>query len=101
MTFYLSHVELDGEPQPGKGYCTLYVYGEEPLPQLFDGARVFFTGRVYIPGEAGAPRFRLRMWLLQSRVSYGISSVRDLQIQTAQDAPWTTRFRIRMGMRAP
>lgn len=103
MTFYLSHVELDGEPQPGKAYCTLYVYGEEPLPQLFDGARVSFTGRVYHPqGKQGPHDFDYRMWLLQSRVSYGISSVRDLQIQNSpQDAPWNdAASRIRMGMRA-
>ncbi|MEA5013327.1 MAG: ComEC/Rec2 family competence protein [Candidatus Limiplasma sp.] len=102
MTFYLSEVELDGQSQGGKAYCTLYAYGEEPLPQLFDGARVAFTGRVYHPqGKAGPHDFDYRMWLLQDRISYGISSIQEIRVEnTPQDAPWNDgASRIRMWMR--
>ncbi len=90
MTFLLNHVRLEGEPQAGEAYCTLYTYGDEALPLLFDGAEVSFTGRVYHPeGKRGPHDFDFRMWMLQNRTSYGISSVRDLRVtHTPATAPW-------------
>ena len=93
---------MDGQRQRGRAYCTLYVYGDDPMPQLFDGDRISFTGRVYHPrGKEGLHDFDFRMWLLQSRIHYGITSLKGLQIHnTPQDAPWKDiASRIRAAMR--
>ena len=90
MTFYLNDVRLDGAVQQGRVYCTLRVYGEDPLPVLFDGAELLFDGQVYHPkGKSGPHDFDYRMWLHQNGISYGISGIKDLQIRnTPQTAPW-------------
>lgn len=102
IAFFLGDVEMDGQRQRGRAYCTLYVYGDDPMPQLYDGARISFTGRVYHPrGKGGLHDFDFRMWLLQSRIHYGITSLKGLQIHnTPQDAPWKDiASRIRAAMR--
>ncbi len=81
MSFFLNRVTLDGRPWPGKTYCSLYAYGDEPLPELFDGAEVAFTGRVYTPqGQSGPYDFDFRMWLQERGIGYAIASVRDLRV---------------------
>ncbi len=109
MTFLISDICLGDESGGsgsagdgiGKAYCTLYTYGDEPLPELFDGAEIRFTGRVYHPsGKNGPHGFDFRMWLLQSRISYGITSVCDLEIvntpDTARWNDWADRARTAM-----
>ena len=98
MTFLLSDVLLDGNPAPTKAYCTLYTYGNEVLPSLFDGAELRFTGRVYHPpGKSGPHDFDFRLWLLQNGISFGITSVADLYIQntpeTARPNDFSSRIR--------
>ncbi len=103
MTFVLGQVMLDGVAQESKAYCTLYTYGEEPLPSLFDGAEVDCEGYAYLPqGKSGPHDFDYRMWLYQSRISYGIASIRGLRVLNTQaEAPWYDwAARIRRAMRA-
>ncbi len=90
MTFYLSDVRLNERPTGGQAYCSLYAYGADPLPELFDGAQVAFTGRVYHPQGKGGPHdFDYAMWLLRDRISFGVSAVQDLHIlNTPETAQW-------------
>lgn len=102
VAFYLSDVALDGESQSGKAYCTFQAYGAEELPVLFDGAQVAFTGKVYHPqGKDGPYDFDYRMWLLQSGIRYGITSIQELRIANSpREAPWNdASSRIRSWMR--
>jgi len=102
ITFTLTDVELDGRPQKGRAYCTLY-YGDEEAPQLFDGAKVRLSGRVYQPdGKSGESRFDFRAWMLQNGMTYGIAASQGLQVEnTPQTAPvkdWA--YRIKMTFRS-
>ena len=102
VTFLLGQVTLNGEVQPGKAYCTLYVYGNEELPMLFDGAQVQFRGRVYHPsGKSRAHDFDFRMWMYQNRLHYGITGIQSLQVEnTPETASWyDVASRVRVGMR--
>lgn len=87
ITFVLSDVLLDGTAVSGKGYCSLHY--EELPPELFDGARIHFTGRVYLPdGKSGEPHMDFRMWMLQQRLSFGVAAYQELTFEnTPQTAP--------------
>ncbi len=97
ITFTLGNVTLDGKPQSGKAYCTCY-YGDEEPPQLFDGAKLSFSGRTYRPdGKSGQPRFDFRSWMLQHGMSYGISISQTPVVEnTPESAPikdWAYRIK--------
>ncbi|MBP3648060.1 MAG: DNA internalization-related competence protein ComEC/Rec2 [Clostridia bacterium] len=87
LTFVLDDVLLDGEPFSGKGYCSLHY--EELPPELFDGARIHFTARVYLPdGKSGEPHMDFRMWMLQQGLSFGVAAYQEVLIEnTPQTAP--------------
>ena len=91
VTFTLANYTLDGQRAKGRAYCTVY-FGDEEMPQLFDGAKLRFSGRLYIPGEkSGAPRFDFRRWLMRSGMNCGIS-ISDAAgvevLNTPETAPW-------------
>lgn len=87
VSFTLSQVMLDGQPVEGKGYCSLH-YAETP-PELFDGAKVRFTGRVYHPdGPSGEPHFDFRMWMRQNGLAFGVAAYREVTVEnTPASAP--------------
>jgi len=96
ISFALSDVLLDGEPVKGKGYCSLH-YDDVP-PELFDGAKVRFNGRVYHPdGPSGEPHFDFRMWMRQNGLSFGIAAYQEVTVEnTPVSAPVKDpAFRIR------
>ena len=73
IAFALVGVTLNDEPVSGTAYCTMH-YEEEP-PQLFDGAQVFFSGRVYHPGEkTGKPHLNFKLWMRQNGYRFGIAA---------------------------
>ena len=90
MAFLLGDVSLDGQATAGLAYCTLSAYGDDPMPTLSDGMEIQFTGRVYHPqGQSGRYGFDFRLWLYQNRISYGIASIKNMQLaDTAGSAPW-------------
>lgn len=87
ISFALSDVLLDGEPVKGKGYCSLH-YDDVP-PELFDGAKIRFHGRVYHPdGPSGGPHFDFRMWMRQNGLSFGIAAYQEVTVEnTPASAP--------------
>ncbi len=89
MSFTLRGVTLDGEAQAGSAYVTCYTYDDAPLPELFDGAEIAFSGSVYQPsGMSGPYDFDFRLWLLQNRMSFGISVNQGVTVlNTRQTAP--------------
>ncbi|MDD3335177.1 MAG: DNA internalization-related competence protein ComEC/Rec2 [Eubacteriales bacterium] len=98
VTFTLTEVTLNGVPQPGRAYCSAHDDGEEGVPPLFDGARLSFSGRVYLPeGKSGAPRFDFRQWMLQNQMAYGLAISQGITVlNTEKDAPvmdWAGRIR--------
>ncbi len=102
VTFWLTDVTVDGAVQAGKGYCTCYVYGDDELPRLFDGAHVRFRGTVYVPsGVSGEHDFDFSLWLRQNGGAFGITSVTDLTVEnTPQTAPVVDLgARLRAGMK--
>jgi len=87
ITFVLGDIALDGQSVPGKAYCSLH-YAEE-APQLFDGAQVRFSGRVYHPdGKSGEPRMDFRLWMRQHGYRFGIAAYQELLVENdASSAP--------------
>ncbi len=87
LSFILGDIELDGERVPGKAYCSLHY--EETPPELFDGAKLRFSGRVYHPdGKSGAPRFDFGLWMKQQGYSFGIAIYQELGFENdASSAP--------------
>jgi len=73
VTFTLADMRLDGTKARGRAYCSVY-FGDTEMPQLYDGAKVSFPGRLYIPSEkSGGPRFDFRSWLMRSDMCCGIA----------------------------
>ena len=89
ITFTITDVLLDGQAVPGKAYCSVYHGGEPPM--LFDGARIQFKGRVYLPGsKTGKPHMDFGMWALQRGLHFGTLVYGDVQVlNTQQTAPIT------------
>lgn len=87
ISFILSDILLDDKPVSGKAYCSLH-YDDAP-PELFDGAKVRFQGRVYHPdGPSGEPRFDFRMWMRQHGLSFGVAAYREVAVEnTPASAP--------------
>lgn len=100
MTFVLGDVTLNGKAA-SNAYCTLYRYGDEPLPALYDGAEIRFDARVYHPqGKSGPYDFDFRIWLFTEGISYGLSGIQNLEMRnTPQSAPWKdVAGRVRVAM---
>lgn len=96
LSFVLTDIRLDGEAVSGKAYCSLH-YDDAP-PELFDGAKVRFSGRVYHPdGPAGEPHFDFRLWMRQRELAFGVAAYREIAIEnTPETAPVTdVAFRVR------
>lgn len=100
VSFVLTDITLDGAPAEGRAYCSLHY--EDAPPALFDGARVRFSGRAYLPdGPSGAPHMDFRLWMRQQRLSFGIAAYREIEIENtpdtapAADAAYRLRQRIR------
>ena len=87
IAFTLGDITLDGAPASGRAYCTLH-YDEAP-PELFDGAQVRFTGRVYLPdGKAGPPHMDFSLWMRQNGMRFGVAAYRELEVlNTPAGAP--------------
>ena len=84
IAFVLGDIQLDGRPVSGRAYCTLH-YDEGP-PELFDGAQLVFTGRVYHPdGKTGEPRVDFRLWMRQHGYHFGIAAYEGVQIGNTQE----------------
>lgn len=99
LAFALADITLDGLPVEGRAYVTLH-YGEEG-PELFDGAQLCFSGRVYLPeGKSGATHMDFRLWMRQNGLSFGISTYDEAQVSnTPETAPvmdWAFRLRNRL-----
>ena len=85
ITFALTDIVLDGCPVQGKAYCSLH-YENEP-PELFDGARLRFTGRVYLPdGKSGEPHPDFRLWMRQRGFSFDVTTYQEV---TIENTPFT------------
>ena len=101
IAFVLDGVSLNGVPVSGKAYCTLH-YDEEP-PELFDGALVSFTGRVYHPGgKTGAPHRDFRLWMRQKGYAFGVAAYQGMDISnTPREAPvCDLAYRIQLRLNA-
>lgn len=99
LAFALADITLDGLPVEGRAYVTLH-YGEE-CPQLYDGAQLCFSGRVYLPeGRSGATHMDFRLWMRQNGMRFGISTYDQVQVSnTPETAPvmdWAFRLRNRL-----
>lgn len=100
ISFVLSDIALDGVPTEGRAYCSLHY--EDAPPALFDGARVCFSGRVYLPdGPSGAPHMDFRLWMRQQRLSFCIAAYREVRIEnTPETAPAADHaYRLRRRIR--
>ena len=89
ITFTLTDIRLDGVKVKGKAYCSAY-FGDTEKPELFDGAKGSFPGRVYIPDEkSGGPRFDFRGWLMRSDMCCGVAISQNVTVHnTPETAPW-------------
>lgn len=89
ITFVLTDVSLDGRAVPGKGYCSLHY--EELPPELFDGARIRTSGRVYLSdGKSGEPHMDFRLWMLREGLSFGVAVYQEVTVEnTYETAPIT------------
>lgn len=103
VTFTLTEVTLSGEPASGLAYCSVH-YDEEP-PELFDGARVRFQGRVYLPdGQAGETHMDFRLWMRQNGLSFGIAAYQELEVENVpetapvKDATYRIRETFRLAL---
>lgn len=99
ISFTLTDITLDGVPTAGKAYCSLHY--EEVPPTLFDGARVRFSGRIYLPdGSSGAPHTDFRLWMRRQGLAFCIAAYREMQVEnrpdTAPAADLAYRFRQRI-----
>ena len=98
ITFVLTDVSLDGRTIPGKGYCSLHY--EELPPELFDGARIRMSGRVYLSdSKSGEPHMDFRLWMLREGLSFGVAVYQDVIVEnTYETAPVTDPwFRMRQA----
>ena len=88
----LCNVTLNGDPQPGRAYCTLNTENGVSADQFFDGASLRFQGAVYHPsGKQNQYDFDFRMWLLQNGMQYCIASVKNISVLNMRDtAPWVS-----------
>lgn len=88
ITFTLTDIRLDGKPAPGRAYCSFTCQDGE-VPQLFDGAKVSMSGRVYRPGgKDGESRFDFREWMLRNGMGFGIAAYQGLWVEnTPETAP--------------
>lgn len=101
IAFTLDGVALNGAPAPGRAYCTLRY--EEAPPELFDGARVRFEGRVYLPeGKSGPPHMDFSLWMRQNGMRFGVAAYRELTVLNAPgSAPvCDAAYRVREAFRA-
>lgn len=89
ITFVLTDVSLDGRKIPGKGYCSLHY--EETPPDLFDGAKLRMSGRVYLSdGKSGEPHMDFRLWMLREGLSFGAAVYQEVTVEnTRETAPVT------------
>ena len=101
VTFNLTSVLLNGEPAYGSGYCSLH-YEDEP-PVLFDGARIRFSGRVYLPdGKSGEPHMDFALWMRQQGMSFGVAAYQEVELLNDRSSapiadPW---YRMRQAFGA-
>lgn len=98
----LCNLTLDGAPQPGRAYCTLYPEGGVTAASLYDGASLRFSGRVYRPwNKQNEEDFDFRLWLLQNGIGSGVTGVEHLAVlNTPATAPWADpAARIRAAVR--
>lgn len=85
ITFALGNLTLNGEPVPGKAYCSLRW--EEAPPALFDGAQLRFSGRVYRPeGKSGEPRMDFHLWARQQGYRFGIALYEEPLVENSPDS---------------
>lgn len=96
LAFALADITLEGQPVEGRAYVTLH--DAEEGPALFDGARLRFEGRVYLPeGKSGREHMDFGLWMRQNGLSFGISIYDEVQvINTPETAPvMDGAFRVR------
>lgn len=96
LAFALADITLNGQPAEGKAYVTLHY--DEQGPALFDGARLCFEGRVYLPeGKSGKDHMDFGLWMRQNGLSFGISTYDEVRVDhTPETAPMMDRaFRVR------
>ena len=86
VSFRLTDVRLDGV-RAGDAYCSV---GGSHADKIFDGAQLQFIASAYQPSaKENQFDFDFRLWLLQSGLSYGLSSVQGLTCYNAPEtAPW-------------
>lgn len=89
IAFALTDYSLGDYAAKGKAYCTYEPENGEEVA-LFDGAKITFSGSLYVPGEKnGAARFDFRSWLLHSDMQCGITVSNGLTLlNTPATAPW-------------
>lgn len=87
ISFVLGDIALDGQAIRGKAYCSLHH--DDLPPELFDGAQVRFTGRIYHPdGKSGEPRMDFRLWMRQKGYSFGVAAYQGISMEnTSSSAP--------------
>jgi len=89
VTFTVTDVTLDGEAQQGKAYAYIYTADEDDPIQLLDGQQIRFTGKVYHPyPQENEYDFDFEMWMRQNGLNYGITSIQDIEVLSAQ-TQWT------------
>lgn len=89
VTFRLVDVSLEGKAQQGKAYAIIYTsYGDDPVA-LTDGMQIRFSGTVYKPyAKQNEYDFDFPMWMRQNGLRYGITSIKDIEILSAE-THWT------------
>lgn len=96
LAFAMADITLNGQPADGKAYVTLHYNDQGPV--LFDGARLCFEGRVYLPeGKNGKDHMDFGLWMRQNGLSFGISTYDEVRVDhTPETAPAMDRaFRVR------
>jgi competence protein ComEC len=89
VSFAVTDVSLDGVPQRGRAYASVYVPDGTDSMRLTDGMRIRFSGKVYHPGpKENVYDFDYRMWMRQHGLNYGITSVEDIEL-ISSETPWT------------
>lgn len=86
----LKNITLNQQETCGKAYATITIkYLQDVLPELFDGARIHFEGKVYLPeGKSGVPHFDYRHWLFSEGYAFAISSYQAYTLEnTLETAP--------------
>lgn len=96
LAFAMADITLEGQPVEGRAYVTLHY--EEEGPALFDGARLQFAGRIYLPeGKSGREHMDFGLWMRQNGLSFGISIYDEVRVtNTPETAPvMDGAFRVR------